>query len=311
MGTTSIKSDFAAANSPVRSAIIPVGGMGTRMLPTTSALPKNMLTVGLKPLIQYAVEEALLAGCKHIHLVCSQADVETYRRHFFLRDEIAANISAPGKEMLKARVDEVAAYAPFLNFIVEDEPKGLGSAIAMAAEYVHGPFAVILPDDLILKGTTPSVLKNMADHYTNGISIAAMEVLPKDASKYGIFNFDENLPRSGTSMAATGIVEKPARGTAPSTMAALGRYILPRQMMDVLRKAQPSIGGEIQLTDAIDFSVRELHTPLNAVRFEGIRYDCGDPEGYLRAQNAVAQIMLEPENLAKLKAQSAPAHKLS
>lgn len=299
-----------AATSPVKikAAIIPVGGLGTRMLPLTNAMPKNMLAVGAKPLIEYAVDEALLAGCEEIHIICGPADVETYRRHFILREDIAAKISTPDKADIRAKVEAVTQHAPRLNFIIQENPKGLGHAVLMAKDHIDGPFAVILPDDLIVDGIDPVALADMVDSYRGGIAIAAMEVPDADTKKYGIFSVAQPAAADQKSMVATGIVEKP-KTNAPSNLAAIGRYILPYSVMEDLVTGTPGAGGEIQLTDAIE-RVRAAGTDLHAVRFRGTRYDCGDLLGFARAQNAVSEILiseLDPAYKARRTAESHPA----
>lgn len=283
-------SEASQTTGKIKAAVIPVGGLGTRMLPTTNAMPKNMLTVGLKPLIEYAVEEAILAGCEEVHIVCGPLDVETYRRHFNLREDIAAKIAHPDKQDIKAKVDAVTQHAPRLNFIIQEEPKGLGHAVLMAKDYIDGPFAVILPDDLILDGVDPGALSDMVQAYQGGISIAAMVVPDADTKKYGIFSFAQSPDTTQPSLVASGIVEKP-KTNAPSNMAAIGRYILPLSVMNDLVNGKPGAGGEIQLTDALD-RVRATGEELHAVRFKGTRYDCGDPLGFIRAQNTVSDLLM-------------------
>lgn len=264
------------------------------MLPLTNAVPKNMLAVGLKPLIEYAVEEASLAGCKEIHIVCGPADIETYRRHFILRDDIAAKIASPDKEDIRTRVEEVTRHAARLNFILQEEPKGLGHAVLMAKDHISGPFAVILPDDLILEGLEPIALSGMVESYKGGISIAAMEVSEADTKKYGIFSVNGTTQADSPSIPATGIIEKP-KTNPPSRLAAIGRYILPPSVMEDLVTAQPGAGGEIQLTDAIE-RVRAGGEQLNAVRFNGTRFDCGDRAGFASAQLAACTLLTQEMN---------------
>lgn len=274
----------------IKSAVIPVGGLGTRMLPLTNSTPKNMLSVGPKPLIEYAVEEALLAGCENINIICGPRDADIYKAHFNLRPEIAAKINDPSKANIKQRVDAVTRHAPMLNFIVQDEPKGLGHAVWMAKDFVDGPFAVILPDDLMLEGTTPNTISTMAAQYQGGMSIATQYVSKDDVTKYGIFQFAEGSV-DGVSRQAISMVEKPSVQDAPSQHAAMGRYILPLAIMEELEHTPKGKGGEIQLTDAIQ-SLCQKGEVLNAVKFSGVRYDCGDLDGFLQAQYDISGILL-------------------
>jgi UTP--glucose-1-phosphate uridylyltransferase len=184
----------------------------------------------------------------------------------------------------------VTQHAPRLNFIIQEEPKGLGHAVLMAKDYIDGPFAVILPDDLILDGVDPGALSDMVQAYKGGISIAAMVVPDADTKKYGIFSFPQTPDTTQPSLVASGIVEKP-KTNAPSNMAAIGRYILPLSVMNDLVNGKPGAGGEIQLTDALD-RVRATGEELHAVRFKGTRYDCGDPLGFIRAQNTVSDLLM-------------------
>jgi UTP--glucose-1-phosphate uridylyltransferase len=275
----------------VSSAVIPVGGLGTRMLPLTNSTPKNMLTVGSKPLIEFAIEEALLAGCDSINIVCGPRDKEIYEAHFNLRSDIAEKISDPSKETIRRRVEAVTRHAPMLNFLVQEEPKGLGHAVLMAKDYVDGPFAVILPDDLMVEGTTPNTIRTMAQQYTGGMAIATMRVGREDVSKYGIFQFEEGS-EDGVARRAVSMIEKPSAETAPSQNAAMGRYILPQSIMTELENTVPGKGGEIQLTDAIKNLCERGEETLTAVKFSGVRYDCGELKGFLSAQHEISGLLL-------------------
>lgn len=298
----------AAFYPKIEDVVIPVGGLGSRMWPLTLSTPKNLLPVGRRTLIEYAVEEAVLAGIKRIHLICSPRDANAYYQQFYPSKEVLDTIAKPGKEELKARVERVMQYAPMINIQVQENPRGLGHAVLEASGKVKGDFAVILPDDLMLDGLVPNTLQSMIGAYQGGISIAAMRVTIEDTKKYGIFSVPDQSDDYARSYLATAIVEKP-KANPPSQLAAMGRYILPLKIMDVLEKTGEGAGGEIQLTDAID-SMCASGTPLHAVRFPGTRYDCGDMTGYMQAQIAISQLEMNANMQMKPAKPAAPDAKI-
>lgn len=284
--------DGSSTTSPdkITTAIIPVGGLGTRMLPATMSTSKNMLNVGSRSLIEYAVEEALSAGCETVVIVCGPEDVDSYRNQFQLRDALKEKVGS--KEDLQEAVAPLLEMGEHVRFVVQDEALGLGHAIYQANEYVKDrPFAVILPDDLILDGLEPSALPSMVDSYQGGIAVAAMPVSEEDTKKYGVFRLARDADTEADAIHAIGMVEKP-QSNPPSNLAAIGRYILPSEVMNLLSEGKKGAGNEIQLTDALDEMVSSGQAQLFATRFRGERFDCGNKLGHLLANKHVTDLEL-------------------
>ena len=264
---------------PVRKAVFPVAGLGTRFLPATKAMPKEMLPIVDKPLIQYAVEEATAAGITQMIFITGRHK-RSIEDHFDRAPELEAELAAKGKTELLDIVRNISPDADAFVYIRQSEPLGLGHAV-LCAEPVVGdePFAVILADDLI--DAERSVIGQLADARAalGGGSVLAVEDVPRaDTRKYGIVSatpIDERTSRMSH------IVEKPAPEQAPSTLAVLGRYVLEPDVFAHLRTIPRGAGGEIQLTDAIARLVPEGRT--YAYRYEGKRFDCGTKEGFLAA----------------------------
>lgn len=293
--------------APVTTAIIPVGGFGTRMLPLTLDKSKSTLLLGDRSIIELAVEEAHAAGCTNIILICSPNDMQSYRQHFGFEIADGLNEKINQKPALQAAVKGRKEMGAQLSFICQEETLGLGHAVFQAAELVEPghAFAVILPDDFISGGQT---MNEMVESYRGGISVAAMEVLPEQTHKYGIFKLAPNADPEAAAIRAVGVVEKP-EANPPSNFAVMGRFILPARTMDVLgfniAHGRTGAGGEYQLTDAIDELVRDEEEPLYAARFSGQRFDCGDPKAYLEAQLYVTiQTLFPPEKAAHLLTQA-------
>jgi len=264
---------------PVRKAVFPVAGLGTRFLPATKAMPKEMLPVVDKPLIQYAVEEAAAAGITQMIFITGR-----YKRsiedHFDRAPELEAELAAKGKHDLLEIVRNISPEADSFVYIRQPEPLGLGHAV-LCAEPVVGdePFAVILADDLIDAGRP--VIGQLAEARAalGGGSVLAVEDVPRaETKKYGIVS---STPLDERTSRMSAIVEKPAPDEAPSTLAVLGRYVLEPEVFAQLRTIPRGAGGEIQLTDAIAQLVPGGTT--YAYRYEGQRFDCGSKEGFLRA----------------------------
>ncbi|TGD41543.1 UTP--glucose-1-phosphate uridylyltransferase [Pseudotabrizicola sediminis] len=256
---------MARSSIALRTVIIPAAGKGTRMLPATKVTAKELLPVYDRPVIQFAIDEAVEAGAERIIVVISKA--KDAIRHF-LGDYA---VSSPGG---------ATRITPEIIYVMQDSPKGLGHAVLCCkSKMLPGSFGVILPDDVIMGR---GCLSEMAQSHVAGQMIAAMEVAVEDTGSYGIFSFDGNS--DDTSVRVTGIVEKPDANAAPSTLAAVGRYILQPLIFDVLRNTPAGAGGEVQLTDAIAVATQVL--PLTAFRFSGTRFDCGSHDGLLAASNA-------------------------
>ena len=266
----------------VTKAVFPVAGMGTRFLPATKANPKEMLPIVDKPLIQYAVDEALAAGITELIFITGRTK-RSIEDHFDKAYELETELEARGKKELLEIVRKTIPSHVNCIYIRQAEALGLGHAVLRAAPVVSEDeaFAVLLADDLLDNGSGEPVLKQMIDvYYYNRCSILGTMNVPREETRqYGIVSVEENA--AGDSLRVKGIVEKPAPEKAPSTQAVVGRYILTPRIFDHLRAIKPGAGGELQLTDAIA-SLLKCEAVL-AHPFEGVRYDCGSKIGYLQA----------------------------
>ncbi|MDJ0759118.1 MAG: UTP--glucose-1-phosphate uridylyltransferase GalU [Woeseiaceae bacterium] len=263
-------------SSKVRAAVFPVAGRGTRFLPATKASPKEMLPIVDKPLIQYAVEEAVAAGATKLVFITG-ASKRAIVDHFDRDPELERALQSPGKEALLQSIHDIVPKGVSCLFIRQGEPLGLGHAVLCAKPAVGDePFFVHLADDLI--AGDPPCLKQMADeHDRHGGSVIATEHVPRsDTSSYGIVAIDENDDNR-----IRQIVEKPAPEDAPSDLAVVGRYLLTPKVFDKLETIERGAGGEIQLTDAIAELLPE--EAVYSYSFSGTRYDCGSKLGYLQA----------------------------
>jgi len=266
---------------PLRKAVFPVAGLGTRFLPATKAMPKEMLTVVDKPLIQYAVEEALEAGIDQIIFVTGR-NKGSLEDHFDISYELEDTMRARGKSL--SVIDGIRMKPGSPVYIRQQEPLGLGHAVWCAREIVGDePFAVLLPDELMVGA--PGFMKQMVEAYkqVGGNVIGALEVADAETDKYGIISpgaVDGRLTE------VTALVEKPKAGTAPSNLMIPGRYILQPEVMRILESQEKGAGGEIQLTDAMAQLIGRQ--PFHGFTFDGQRYDCGDKAGYIQANLAIA-----------------------
>jgi UTP--glucose-1-phosphate uridylyltransferase len=265
----------------ITKAVFPVAGMGSRFLPATKASPKEMMPVVEKPLIQYAVEEAVAAGITDLVFITGR-NKRAIEDHFDKAYELEAELALRGKTELLRIVQEVIPKHVNCIYIRQTEALGLGHAVLCAQPVIQDePFAVILADDLI-DGEIP-IVKQMVEVYNrHQCSILGVQEVPRSQTgQYGIVS-STNLELSVERV--NGIVEKPKPEVAPSTLAVVGRYILTPRIFHHLAKVQPGAGGEIQLTDGIAALMQEEQ--LLAYRFKGTRYDCGSKLGYLQAQVA-------------------------
>jgi UTP--glucose-1-phosphate uridylyltransferase len=278
---------------PIRKAVFPVAGLGTRFLPATKAMPKEMLTVVDRPLIQHVVDEAREAGIEHCIFVTGR-NKGAIEDHFDMHYELERTLEARGNK--KAELASLAQAQPGAgetSFTRQQEPLGLGHAVWCAREIVgNEPFAVILPDMLVL--SKKGCLAQMMDAYRelgDGASVIAVEEVPMDQThQYGVVGMGQ---QKGKAFEITGMVEKPPKGTAPSNLIISGRYILQPEIFEVLAKHQKGAGGEIQLTDAM--IALSKNAPYYGFKFEGQTYDCGSKLGFLTANVAYA---LDREDIA-------------
>ncbi|MCS6877576.1 MAG: UTP--glucose-1-phosphate uridylyltransferase [Geminicoccaceae bacterium] len=267
----------------IRKVVLPVAGLGTRMLPATRVLPKEMLPVVDKPIVQYAVEEAMASGIEEIILVSGRGK-SLIEDHFDRAVELFETLARRGR---RAELQRLLAQTPEPGAIVatrQQEPKGLGHAVWCARHLVgREPFAVVLVDDLI-DAPVPCLAQMIAVHERTGGNVVAVVEVPRDhTSRYGIVAPGAD---DGRVVEIRGLVEKPAPDAAPSRLAVIGRYILLPEVMDELARHEIGAGGEIQLTDAMARLIGRQ--PFHGLRFEGRRFDCGDRLGYLEAIVALA-----------------------
>ena len=265
----------------ITKAVFPVAGMGTRFLPATKASPKEMMPIVDKPLIQYAVEEAIAAGITEMIFVTGR-NKRAIEDHFDTAYELEAELAARGKQELLDMVREVVPRHVNCIYIRQSEPLGLGHAVLCAQPVVQDePFAVILADDLI-DGEPPIVKQMVGVFWQHQCSILGVQNVPRDDTRqYGIVR---SVPLADDLEQIDAIVEKPKPEDAPSTLAVVGRYILTPRIFHHLKKVPAGTGGEIQLTDGIAALMQEER--MLAYRFKGTRYDCGSKLGYLKAQVA-------------------------
>ncbi len=272
------------ALKPVRKAVFPVGGMGTRFLPATKAVPKEMLPVVDRPLLQYAVDEALAAGIEQMIFVTARGK-SALEDYFDVAGELVAMLTERGKTAELQVLEETQLGPGQIAYVRQQEPAGLGHAV-WCARYITGdePFAVLLPDELLYEPSNPCLKQMMAAYeQVGGNVIAVMEVPAEHTHRYGIVS-----PGAvdGALTEVKGLVEKPKQGTAPSRLAAIGRYILQPEVMQVLEAGKKGAGGEVQLTDAMAELIGKQ--PFHAFTYAGRRFDCGDKAGHINANIAVA-----------------------
>lgn len=272
--------------SPLRKVVIPAAGMGTRFLPATKAMPKEMLPVVDKPAIQYVVEEATAAGLQEVMMVTGR-NKRALEDHFDRASELETLLEEKGNFALLKSVRESTELA-HMHYVRQAHPLGLGDAVLTAETFVGDePFVVMLGDDLIDERDPilPTMIK--VHEQFGGCVLALMEVAPEDISHYGaaaIAPLDSSLGLANV-VRITGLVEKPAKEDAPSNYAVLGRYLLTPEIFKILRETKPGRGNEVQLTDAIQILTERTNEggPVHGVIFKGRRYDTGDKLGYLQA----------------------------
>lgn len=247
--------------SRIRTAVIPAGGLGSRLLPLTRAVPKELLPVWKRPVLDYAIEEAVVAGLEHVVIV-----------------------TAPGKEALQAYFKDHDRRGLTIEFVMQREPHGLGDAVRQGAP-AGVPIAVLLPDELLLGENCLTQLLGYRDRH-GGSAIAVKRVARAEVERYGIVDVDTS--DAGGAWRVHSVIEKPRPDIAPSDLAVIGRYLLDEEVMERLQHARPTLNGEIQLTDSIAATCQSAG--VGAVRYDGRRFDCGSFAGLLQANIAVAQL---------------------
>lgn len=271
----------------VKKAVLPVAGLGTRFLPASKAIPKEMITVVDKPVIQYVVDEAIAAGIKEIVLVNHSAK-RAIEDHFDVHYELENELERRGKEELLKVMRSILPADVRVVSVRQGQALGLGHAVMCAREVVgDAPFVVMLPDVLVdsyhqAPGSQPDLAAMVQRFQTSQRAQIMVEQVPAElVSQYGVVALDGTVPAAGQSQPMTGVVEKPAQADAPSDLAVVGRYVLPGRIFELLADTKPGAGNEIQLTDAIAALIKEQ--TVEAYRMQGKTYDCGSKLGYLEA----------------------------
>jgi UTP--glucose-1-phosphate uridylyltransferase len=268
---------------PVRKAVLPVAGLGTRVLPGSKTVAKELLNIFDRPILSYVVAEARAAGIEHFVFVTGRGKgaIEDYFDHHI---ELEAQLEAKGKTALLKEIRAELPKAGEMSFVRQMQPLGLGHAVWCARDIIGDePFAVILPD-MLMEGPVPPLGQAIRAHEQTGGNIIVVEPCPPgEAHKYGVVALDG---RDGRLNRMTGMVEKPPKGTEPSNLLISGRYVLEPEIFELLERQERGAGGEIQLTDAM---AKLMQTrPFHALEYEGVTYDCGDKIGLLRANVAFA-----------------------
>lgn len=269
-------------NQKVRKAVTPAAGLGTRFLPATKALAKEMLPIVDTPTIQYIIEEAVASGIEEV-LVITNSNKHAMENHFDVNYELEERLKASGKDAQVKMIRDIANLAN-IYYIRQKEPKGLGHAILCAETFIGDePFAVLLGDDIVVNKNSKPALQQLIDAYqqTQSSVVGVQTVDKKDVNKYGIVESDVMHSPKGRLVKLSSMVEKPAVDKAPSQMAVLGRYVLTPEIFDLLKTQETGAGGEIQLTDAIKRLMDRQ--AVYAYDFEGVRYDVGDKFGFIKA----------------------------
>tara|TARA_R110002020_G_scaffold29239_1_gene92376 strand:+ start:42240 stop:43121 length:882 start_codon:yes stop_codon:yes gene_type:complete len=267
----------------VTKAVLPVAGLGTRFLPASKAIPKEMVTVVDKPVIQYVVEEAMAAGINEIVLV-THSSKKAIEDHFDVNYELEAELERRGKKELLEILRDTAPPGLKVTAVRQGKALGLGHAVYCARPIVgDAPFAVMLPDVLVEQSGSVVDLRQMTERFAEGEHAQIMvEPVPYErVSQYGVVDLNGADLHQGKHALMSQVVEKPARAEAPSNLAIVGRYVLPASIFELLAKTQPGAGGEIQLTDAIAALMQQ--TGVEAYHIRGRSYDCGSKLGYLEA----------------------------
>ena len=283
---------------PIRKAVIPAAGLGTRFLPATKATPKEMLPIVDKPTIQYIIEEAVASGITEFLIITGRTK-RSIEDHFDRNIELEYELKSKAKPELLEMVRAIGEID--IHYIRQKEPKGLGHAILCAKQFIADePFAVLLGDDVVYNEEKPA-LRQLIDIYntTGGSVLGCQEVEPQQVSSYGIVSITDT--DDNRIFKVTDMVEKPAVKEAPSRMAVLGRYVIAPEIFQILENTKPGKGNEIQLTDALQVLAKEQD--VFAYNFEGRRYDVGDKQGFLEAtvEYALRRDDLKEQFMAYLK----------
>ena len=272
----------------ISKCLFPAAGFGTRFLPATKAVPKEMLPIITKPLLQYGVEEALSAGITNIAIVTGRGK-RSIEDHFDSSVELESQLKATSKEYYIKDIQNIIEKATF-TYVRQKKMLGLGHAILTGETLIgNNPFAVILADDLCVNSNGTSVMKQMIEVFNKyKCSVVAIEDVPKeDTNKYGIISGDL-IDGSNDTFRVTNMIEKPDPKDTPSNMAIVGRYILTPDIFEIIKTVKPDKSGEIQITDALLSQAKQ--GKVIAYKFKGLRFDCGNVKGYVKATNHFAKL---------------------
>lgn len=272
-----------SALKPLKKAVLPVAGLGTRFLPATKAMAKEMLPVVDRPLIQYAVDEARAAGIEQFCLITGRGKTAIVE-HFDVAYELEKTLEERGKEDILADLRTITMEPGSIVTVRQQVPMGLGHAIWCARAFIgDDPFAILLPDDLMLCDV-PCTAQLAEAYRETGGNVVAIEEVPRDrVNRYGVLDVAED---KGRLVSVKGLVEKPPPEKAPSNLTIIGRYVLMPEVIDALSEMERGAGGEVQLTDGMAKLIGRQ--PFHGLRYEGRRFDCGDKTGFLEAQIAFA-----------------------
>ena len=274
----------------ITKAIIPVAGLGTRMLPATKAIPKELLPIIDKPLIQYVVEEALQGGIKEIIFI-TRSGKEAIENHFDNNYELEQHLESSGKKKILRSIRKLVPEGISIISVRQESPKGLGHAIFCARHVLKGEdFAVLLPDEILLSTNEKTDFSKMMNFYISSTQAQLLveKVKNKELSNYGIVDINKEHLNIKHPKKIEKLIEKPTLKSAPSNYRVVGRYILPYEIMQILSKTSPDKNGEIQLTDALDELVLKGEKQINAVLTNSKIFDCGSKKGFLGANIALA-----------------------
>lgn len=272
-----------SALKPLKKAVLPVAGLGTRFLPATKAMAKEMLPVVDRPLIQYAVDEARAAGIEQFCLITGRGKTAIVE-HFDVAYELEKTLEERGKDDILAELRTITMEPGSIVTVRQQVPMGLGHAIWCARAFIgDDPFAILLPDDLMLCDV-PCTAQLAEAYRETGGNVVAIEEVPRDrVNRYGVLDVAED---KGRLVSVKGLVEKPPPEKAPSNLTIIGRYVLMPEVIDALSEMERGAGGEVQLTDGMAKLIGRQ--PFHGLRYEGRRFDCGDKTGFLEAQIAFA-----------------------
>ena len=272
----------------IKKAIIPVAGLGTRMLPATKAIPKELLPIIDKPLIQYVVEEAIAADIQEIVFI-TRSGKEAIENHFDVNFELEKTLKNTGKSKILKSIKNIIPKNLIITSVRQENPKGLGDAILCAEHIVKNePFAVLLPDEILMSNSKKSDLSVMLSQYvkTKSYQILVEKVSKKNVENYGIISPRNPIKKGEKTIPLKGLIEKPSPSKSPSNIRIIGRYLLPPEIMDSIKSTNPGKNKEIQLTDAINNLIFNEECEFNAVISNSQIFDCGSKEGFLNANIA-------------------------